>query len=180
MRPWLAAAAAVLLLLFWCGLPRAQEDKDIYLWKDRRGKTHLTEEPPQEGGSIQEQITPTPGPPPDAAQRRPAVEAAEERRREDSLERCRLADTTRKFALKARQAANALNARAGEARRDAKDLKERAGFDEDRLDDFKYEIRRREEKARWLEDLARQAVLQADAADLLTRLAQSVAGDRCP
>lgn len=179
MRAWLAAAAIPVLLIAWCRVPLAEEDKDIYLWKDRAGKTHLTEEPPQEGGSVQERITPAPGPPP-AARRGAAAESAEDERRQDAYERCRLADLTRQFALTARREANALKSRAADARRDAQDLKERVGYDDEDLDDFKDDIRRLEERARWLEELAEQAVRQADAADLQSRLAQAITTGRCP
>jgi len=179
MRAWFAAAAAAFLLISWCWALHAQEDKNIYLWKDRTGKTHLTEEPPPEGGAVQERIAPAPGPPP-ASRRRPEAETAEADRGQDAYERCRLAGEARQFARTARAQANALKRRAEEARAGAQDLKERAGYDDDRLDDFKHDIQRLEEKARWMEDLAGQAVLQADGADLQSRLARSIAGGRCP
>lgn len=179
MRAWFAAAAAAFLLISWCRAPCAQEDKNIYLWKDRTGKTHLTEEPPQEGGAIQERFAPAPGPAP-ASRRRPKGETAEADRGQDAYERCRLADQARQFALTARQEANALKRKAEDARHDVEDLKERVGFDDERLENFKYDIRRLEENARWLEALAKQAGMQADSADLQSRLAQFIAGSSCP
>ena len=50
---------------------------------------------------------------------------------------------------------------------------------EDRLDDFKYDLRRLREKTQWLEDLAKQADRQADSADLQSRLEQLIAGGGC-
>ncbi len=181
MRRWLAAAAVSILLASWGPALQAGESPDIYLWKDRWGRTHLTEEPPAEGGSVQERITPAPGPP--AAPRRTAAKADKEDKKDqgrDAYERCRLADEARQFALTARQKANALQSRAQDARGELKDLKERVGYDDERREDFKYDIRRLEEKARWMEAVAGQALLQADGADLQSRLARSIAGDRCP
>lgn len=176
MIRWFAAAGVLILLASWGSVLPAGETLGIYLWKDRWGETHLTEEPPAEGGSIQERITPNPGGPP-APPRRPAAKAV--KADQDAYERCRLADEARQFALSARQKANALQRQAQEARRDIEDLKERVGDDDERLDDFKHDIRRLEEKARWLEALAGLALLQADGADLQSRLAQAIAGDRC-
>jgi len=160
MRAWLTAAAIPVLLIAWCRVPLAEEDKDIYLWKDRAGKTHLSEEPPEEGGSVQERITPAPDPPPAAVNRRMAVKAAENERRQDAYERCRLADQTRQFALTARRDANALKSRAADARRDARDLKERVGYDD--------------------EDLADRAGRQAGAADRQARGARCITMGRWP
>jgi hypothetical protein len=170
-----AAAAVTILLASWGPVLPAGETPGLYLWKDRWGRTHLTEDPPAEGGSIQERITPAPDPP--APPRRPAAKAVKED--QNAYKRCRLADEARQFALSARQKANALQSRAQDARRGLEDLKERVGYDDERLDDFKHDIRRLEKKARWLEVLAGLALLQADGADLQSRLAQSIAGDRC-
>jgi hypothetical protein len=74
--------AVSVVLISWCGLLHAEEDKGIYLWKNPRGKTHLTEEPPPKGGSVEERITQTAGPP--AASRRRALEEVKENQRENS------------------------------------------------------------------------------------------------
>ena len=180
MKSRLAAAAAAVLLMSWAALVCAQEDRNIFLWKDRHGRTHVTEEPPPEGGTVEERIAPAPGGSRPGGDRRSEARDEPESLDRSAWEKCRLADETRGFALKARRESNGLGRRAREARKESEELKERVGQDDDRLEEFKYDIRRLEEKARVLEDLAKLASLLADEADLQSRLARRFAGDRCP
>ena len=178
MRPWIEATAVSVVLLSWALVSQAEDPKAVYLWQDRSGKTHLTQEPPQAEGFIQQRITSAPVPPPE--NRLSGSAAPAEDRSNNAFERCRLAEEAQQLALTVRREANDLQRRAEESRYKSKILKNRAGFDDDRLDNFKYDIQRLEEKAQWYDALARQADVHADSADLQSHMAQLISGGRCP
>jgi hypothetical protein len=70
--------------------------------------------------------------------------------------------------------------RAEEARDKVKDLRGRIGFDDDRRDDFKDDLKRLEEEARRAELFARQADLDVQVAELQLKLAETEVEVDCP
>lgn len=59
------------------------------------------------------------------------------------------------------------------------DLRERVGFDDDRRDDFKDDLKRLEESAHRSEMFAQQAELDVQVAELQVRIAEFETGDQC-
>jgi hypothetical protein len=75
--------------------------------------------------------------------------------------------------------ASAVRRRAEEAREKVQDLRRRIGFDDDRRDDFKDDLKRREQNARRTEMFAEQAGLEVKIAELQVKLAEYEAGGPC-
>jgi hypothetical protein len=75
--------------------------------------------------------------------------------------------------------ASAVRRRAEEAREKVQDLRRRIGFDDDRRDDFKDDLKRREQNARRAEMFAEQAGLEVKIEELQVKLAEYEAGGPC-
>jgi hypothetical protein len=75
--------------------------------------------------------------------------------------------------------ASAVRRRAGEARDKVKDLRNRIGFDNDRRDDFKDDLKRLEQNARRAEMFSEHAGLEVKNAELQVKLAEYEAGGPC-
>jgi hypothetical protein len=73
----------------------------------------------------------------------------------------------------------AVRKRAEEAREKVQDLRQRIGFEDNRCDDFKDDLKRREKNARRAEMFSEYAGLQVKIAELQVKLADYEAGEPC-
>ena len=143
---------------------------EAYLWTDAGGNYHITDEPPPTDGTLQDVMPYTPSTGEEKARRREqvprttVVDPQTERK-------CGVAMQARRLAVKAREIARAAEHRAEKKHSQAEELKDRIGYDDERRDDFKDDIRELEDAARRADLLADQARIQAEEADLRARVA---------
>jgi acetyl-CoA carboxylase carboxyltransferase component len=151
----------------------------IYMWTDEDGQMHITDEPPANGGTVRDVIEYEPG-----SSSRPAAPSrqseAVETENKDKEARCRKVYAARRTLRKKREMATAVHRREEEARDKVKDLRERIGFDDDRRDDFKDDLKRLKEKARRAKLFAKQADLDVEVAELQLELAETKVEGECP
>jgi hypothetical protein len=79
----------------------------------------------------------------------------------------------------AQEVAVAVRERAEEARQKARDLRERIGFDDEEMEDRKYDLIELEKKARRAELFAEQAELDVRLAELQVTMAELETEGRC-
>jgi chromosome segregation ATPase len=147
----------------------------LYLWIDGSGRMHITEESPAKGSTVRDVIDYESRTAPQAAG---PSDAAETENR-DKEAKCRNVFEARRTLRKTESVAAAVRRRAAEARDKVQDLRERIGFDDDRRDDFKDDLKRLEENARRAAMFAQQAGLDAQVAELQVKMAELEAGDPC-
>ena len=169
----------IMILGIFCMAVSGPQAAKIYMWTDADGRMHITDEPPANGGTVRDVIEYEPGsaPQPVAPSRQSEALETESRDRETQ---CRNVYAARRTLRKTQTMAAAVHQRAEEARDKVKDLRRRIGFDDDRRDDFKDDLKRLEEAARRAELFARQADLDVQVAELQLRLAETEAGVDCP
>ena len=178
---WPTVAAFVLAAA--CLLrPGNADGAALYKWKDNTGKLHITDEAPPEGATVLEIIEGEPravNPRTETDSSTPPSDASAERNAE--LRRlCQLLLDARRSAGRARRLASSEKERAEDVDRQLTQLRERVGFDDDELDDFKDDIEALEEKSRLAEATAQRADLMAGQAELLVRLIEHSAAGKCP
>jgi hypothetical protein len=168
----------IYLIIFIISLCFAVSEPDaarLYLWTDDSGRMHITEEPPANRSRVRDIIEyeSRTEPPADSLS-----ETAETRNR-DKEDQCRNVFEARRTLRKKQAAAAAVRQRAAEARDKVKDLRERIGFDDDRRDDFKDDLKRLEGNARRAEMFAQQAELDVQVSELQVQMAELEVGDQC-
>jgi len=162
-----------------CLLASGPQAASVYMWTDKDGRMHITDRPPQKRGVVRDIIEYQPGSAsePTGPSRQSNAAEAESSTKEAQ---CSNVYASRRTLRKTNTVAVAVHRRAEDARDAVKDLRERIGFDEDRRDDFKDDLKRLEEKARWADMFARQADLDVQVAELQLKLAESEADADCP
>jgi hypothetical protein len=150
----------------------------VYMWTDKDGRMHITDEPPGKEGVVRDVIEYDPasvyqpaGPP----QKSDASES-ESRNKEAQ---CRAVHEARRTLRKTQKMSAAVHQRAEEARDKVKELRRRIGYDDDRRDDFKDDLKRLKEEARRAELFAQQAEIDVQVAELQVKMAELEAGDQC-
>jgi hypothetical protein len=152
---------------------------NIYMWTDEDGRMHITDEPPTNGGTVRDLLEYEPGSAPQPVAPSRQSESLETENRHEEAQ-CRNVYEARRTLRKTQSMAAAVQRQAEEARDKVKDLRRRIGFDDDRRDDFKDDLKRLEEEARRAELFARQADLDVQVAELQLKLAETEAGVNCP
>jgi hypothetical protein len=175
---FLIASTVILAAIYESAPARGAE---LYKWKDADGKLHVTESSPPSHGRLQEIIEYEPAAPsrPSTAETAGVPETSPTVGETDRRQRCRLVSEARKIADRARSIHHSAKERAEQARQEAADLRDRVGFDDEELDDFKDDIRRLEEKARRAELRSQLAGIQADSAELHSKLIEALLEEEC-
>jgi uncharacterized membrane protein len=175
---FLIASTLILAAASW---PAPARGAELYKWKDADGKLHVTETPPPAHGRLQEIIEYDPAPPsrPPAAESAGVPETSPTAGETERRRRCRLVSEAREIAGRARSVHRSAKEDAERARQEAADLRDRVGFDDEELDDFKDDIRRLEEKARRAELRSQLAGIQADSAELQSKLIEALLEEDC-
>lgn len=178
MRTTLYSIILMSLLCFAASRPHAAS---VYLWTDENGRMHITDGPPSAGGSVRDVIEYEPRSEPQPVEPLPRSETVEpdSKDKKDKEDQCRHVFAARRNLRKTRSMAAAVRQRAQEARERVKDLRERIGFDDDRRDDFKDDLKRLEEKARLADMFAQQAKLDIQVAELQVKLAETEVDVEC-
>jgi hypothetical protein len=168
----------VILLGSLCLAASAVQAAKVYLWTDESGRMHITGTPPPEGGQVRDEFDYEP---------RSRVEPTEPSSRSDAGEsegsdkesQCRNVFEARRNLREKQMLASTVRQRAEEARDKVKDLRDRIGFDDDRRDDFKDDLKRLEQNARQAQMFFEQAGLEVKVAELQVKLAEYEAGGAC-
>jgi len=165
----------IILAIFLC--PLQLFAATLYLWTDTEGKLHITEEAPSTENRIVDTMEYEPQP---VEASEPAPQSTEKRQTEQlDEETCRLARERRRIARDARTVARQAEERADKIRQRAKNLKDRVGYDDELLDDYKDDIRELESAANRAELFAAQAWIQFRKADLQAGRAEIAASPDC-
>lgn len=127
----------------------------LYLWTDDSQRMHITEEPPAKRSSVRDVIDYESATAPQDAG---SSDAAEVENRDKSAE-CRNLFEARRTLRKTKSAAAAVRWRAEKARDKVQDLRKRIGFDDDRRDEFKDDLKQLQDDAQRAEMFAKQAGL---------------------
>ena len=165
-------------IIFFISLCFAASEPDaarLYLWTDDSGRMHITEEPPAKRSRVRDVIDyESTNAPQDAGSSGTA-----ETENKDKKAECRNVFEARRTLQKTKSTAAAVRRRAEQARNKVQNLRKRIGFDDDRRDDFKDDLKRLEESARRSEMFAQQAELDVKVAELQVKMAELEAGDPC-
>jgi chromosome segregation ATPase len=172
MRSMIYSIIFFISLCFAVSEPHAAH---LFLWTDDSGRMHITEVPPAKESSVRDVFEYEPRAEPQAAD---SSDAAETENR-DNEARCRNVFESRRTLRKTKSVAAAVQRRAAEARDKVQDLRRRIGFDDDRRDDFKDDLKRLEENANRAEMFAQQAELNVQVSELQVKMAEMDAGDPC-
>ncbi|MGD1970002.1 MAG: DUF4124 domain-containing protein [Desulfobacterales bacterium] len=156
----------------------APQAASVYLWTDDNGRLHITDGPPPEGSKLRDTFEYEPRSQPESAVPSSPSEIAEPESR-DKEAQCRNVFEAHRNLRKTKSLAAAVRQRAEEARDKVKDLRDRIGFDDDRRDDFKDDLKRLEQSAHQAEMFAEQAALDVQVAELQVKLAETEAGEPC-
>jgi hypothetical protein len=165
----------IIFLISLCFAVSKPDAARLYLWTDDSGRMHITEEPPAKRSSIRDVIeyesraVPQDAGPSDAA----------ETINRDKEAGCRNVFKARRTLRKKKSVAAAVSQRVVEAHNKVEDLRKRIGFDDDRRDDFKDDLKRLQESARRAEMFARQAELEVQVSELQVQMAELEAGNPC-
>ena len=168
-------------IIFFSGLlltTSAPDAASIYLWTDDDSRMHITEKPPTEKRMVRDVFEYQPGAAHQATEPSSPSEAASSDIG-DNEARCRNVSEARRTLRKAKSVAVAVRNRAEDAREKVEDLRQRIGFDDDRRDDFKDDLKRLERDARQAEMFSEQAELDVKIAALQVKLAEYEAGEPC-
>lgn len=122
----------------------------VYVWTDQGGRIHITDEPPAKGAKLRGVIEYEPRPSPQPQKPSPPSKAEKAERRDQKVQ-CRDVFRARRNLRKPKKVAAAVRQRAQEARAKVRDLRDRIGFDDDEMDDFKDDLQRLEKDARTAE-----------------------------
>lgn len=150
----------------------------VYLWTDDSGRLYITSGPPPEDGQVRDvyeyesRSRPEPIEP-------SAPSETDGSNSSDTEVQCRNVFEARRNLRGKKVLATAVRKRAQEARDKVKELRDRIGFDDDRRDDFKDDLKRQEQNARRAEMLSEQAGLEIKIAQLQVKLAEYEAGGPC-
>ena len=166
---------AIIFFISLCFAISEPDASRLYLWSDDKGRMHITEGPPTKGSSVQDVIEYEFRTIPQAAG---SSDTAETKNR-DKKAKCRNVFEARRDLRKTKSVAAAVNQRAEKARDKVQDLCRRIGFDDDRRDDFKDDLKRLEGNAHRAEMFAQQAELDVQVAELHVKMAELEAGDQC-
>jgi hypothetical protein len=151
----------------------------LYLWTGEGGKLHITEEVPAAEDRIVDAMEYEPQPA-EASGPAPALQPVEmQQTSQRDEEKCRLATERRRIARECQDSAGKAEKRADKMRQRAKDLKDRVGYDDELLDDYKDDLRRLGNAADRAELFAARAEIQARDADLQAGRAESAASPDC-
>lgn len=148
----------IYLIIFFISLCFAVSEPDaarLYLWTDDSQRMHITEEPPAKRSSVRDVIDYESATAPQDAG---SSDAAEVENRDKSAE-CRNLFEARRTLRKTKSAAAAVRWRAEKARDKVQDLRKRIGFDDDRRDEFKDDLKQLQDDAQRAEMFAKQAGL---------------------
>jgi hypothetical protein len=146
----------------------------VYVWTDKEGRIHITDQPPAKGAKLRDVIEYKPQP---AEPLLPSETEKAESQDKEAL--CRNVCLARRNLRKTKSVALAVRQRAEKARLKVRDLRERIGFDDDEMDDFKDDLKQLEEKATLAEMFAQQAELDVQVAELQVKLAESETDADC-
>ena len=166
------------LLCGLCFAVSAPQAASVYLWTDESGRMHITEGPPPEGGQLRDMFDYEPGSRSEPIEPSAPSETAESESSGKEVQ-CRNVFEARRELREKQMMASAVRRRAQEARDKVKDLRNRIGFDDDRRDDFKDDLKRLEQNARRAEMFSEQAGLEVKIAELQVKLAEYEAGGPC-
>jgi hypothetical protein len=172
----------IYFIILFCGVCLAGSRADaatVYLWTDDSGRMHITDGPPSEGGLVRDKFEYEPRSRPEPTESPSPSEVAESES-SDKETQCRNVFAARRNLRKTNSMAVAVRQRAEEARDKVKDLQDRIGFDDDRRDDFKDDLKRLEQNARQAEMFSEQAQLEVKVAELQLKLAESEVEVDCP
>ena len=160
-----------------CLIASGSSAASIHLWTDEDGRMDITDQPPPNGGMVRDIIEYKPGPAPQPVPLRRSG-AAETKNREEA--KCRDVFKARQNLRKTQTIAAAVLQRAEEeAREEEQELRNRIGFDGDRRNNFKDDLKRLEENAGRKQIFAQQAELDVQVAELQVKLDEMEAGDQC-
>ena len=166
---------SIILLVSLCFAVSKPDAARLYLWANDSGRMHITEEPPAKRSSVRDVIEyESRAKPQDAG----SSDTAKTINR-DKEAKCRNVYNAQRNLRKKKSVAATVSQRAAEARNKVQDLRQRIGFDDDRRDDFKDDLKRLEENARRAEMFAQQAELDVQAHELQVQMAKLEAGDQC-
>jgi len=166
----------IMILGSICLIASGSPAASIFMWTDENGRMHITDQPPPNGGMVRDIIEYKPGPAPQPAPLRRS-DAAETKNREKA--KCRNVFKARQNLLKTQTIAAAVRQRAEEARDEVQELRNRIGFDDDRRDNFKDDLKRLEENAGRAKMSAQQAELDVQVSELQGKLAELEARGQC-
>lgn len=162
--------------LWWAA--SAPQAASVYLWTDDSGRLHISDELPPEGAKLRDTFEYEPRSLSEPAAP-PSPSQIAEPESSDKAAACRNVFEARRNLRKTTSMAASVRQRAEEARDKVKDLRDRIGFDDDRRDDFKDDLKRLEQKAREAEMFAEKAALDVQVAELQVKLAESEADVDC-
>jgi hypothetical protein len=165
----------IIFLISLCFAVSEPDAARVYLWTDDSGRMHITEEPPANRSRVRDIIEYESR---TAPSDQGLSETAETGNR-DKEDQCRNVFEARRTLRKKQDAAVAVRQRAEKARDKVKDLRERIGFDDDRRDDFKDDMKQLEENALRTEMFAQQAELDVQFSELQVRMSELAAGGPC-
>lgn len=163
-----------------CVTSSAPDAASVYLWTDENSRMHITEAPPPQGGMVRDVFEYEPhSEEPRAAEPSPRPEGATSETENNEVQ-CRIVFKARQTLRKKKSVAAAVRKRASETRDKVQNLRDQIGFDDDRRDDFKDDLKRLEESARRAEMFVQQAALDVRVAELQVQIAEMEAGGPCP
>ncbi|MGD8801445.1 MAG: DUF4124 domain-containing protein [Desulfobacterales bacterium] len=168
----------VILFMALCFTASAPLAASVYLWTDDSGRMHISETPPPEGATVRDMFEYEPRSQPEPVESSSPSESAESKNSDKETE-CRNVFAARRSLREKKKMAAAVRRRAEEARDEVKDLRDRIGFDDDRRDDFKDDLKRLEQKAHRAQMFSEQAGLEVKIAELQVKLAEYEAGEPC-
>jgi hypothetical protein len=139
---------AILFFGSLCVTSSAPDAASVYLWTDENSRIHITEALLPQGGMMRDVFEYEPhSEEPRTAEPSPQPEGATSEVGNKEVQ-CRNVFAARQALQKKKSVAVAVRKRAAEARDKVQDLRDRIGFNDDRRDDFKDDLKRLEERAR--------------------------------
>ena len=151
--------------------------ENLYTWTDASGKLHITDEAPPPNARVKEIVRFEP--------RKTNPFQAPKPKKQDSIDdvsketKCQDAKKLRRKAKEANEIAEEATQRAIEARVRSDEFKRKVGFDHDRIQQFKYKMKKLEDQAGEAQSLAKEANDKAQQAELQAKLAELEADEGC-
>lgn len=151
--------------------------ENLYTWTDSSGKLHITDEAPPQNAIVKEIFR-------YEARKTDSFQAPKPKEQNTihdafSETNCQDVREMRTKAQKTIELAEEATQRAIEARVRADGFRRKVGFDDDRIQQFKYKMKKLEDQAEEAQSLAREANDRARRAELQAKLAELEAGDAC-
>jgi hypothetical protein len=168
----------VILFSALCFAASAPLAASVFLWTDDSGRMHISETPPPEGGTVRDMFEYEPRSQTEPVESSSPSESAESKS-SDKETQCRNVFAARRNLREKKMMAAAVRQRAEEASDKVKDLRNRIGFDDDRRDDFKDDLKRLEQNEHRAQMFSEQAGLEVKIAELQVKLAEYEAGGPC-